>query len=112
MELNLGPLSFRAYRGNGWWSAVGAVVTNRGCGLAQRESSIRASAKSEHLTDITGKDNPEDTFTCPVSGELFYGKTGFSPLSAQQVYAATLIKRAQAVGLQDAKAATAELANA
>ena len=47
-----------------------------------------------------------------LSGELFFGKTGFSPLTAQQVYAATLIKRAKAVGLQDAKAATATLANA
>lgn len=112
MEINCGFLSARVYRGKGWWSAVGAVVTNRGCGLAERESAIRLSAKSEHLTDLTGKDNPQDTFACPVSGELFYGKTGFSPLSAQQVYAATLIQRAKAVGLKDAKAATAELAHA
>lgn len=112
MELNLGPISLRAYRGNGWWSAESAFVTNRDSGLAMRESAVRVSAKSEHLTDLTGKDNPDDVFTCPVSGELFFGKTGFSPLTAQQVYAATLIQRAKAVGLQDAKAATATLANA
>jgi len=112
MELNLGPLSLRAYSEEGWWSVIGGIVTNRDSGLASRETAVRLSAKSEHITDMTGKDNPDDVFTCPVSGELFFGKTGFSPLSAQQVYAATLIKRAKAVGLKDAQAATATLANA
>jgi len=112
MELNLGPLSLRVYRGNGWWSAVGGIVTNRDSDLASRETAVRVSAKSEHLTDLTGKDNPDDVFTCPVSGELFFGKTGFSPLTAQQVYAATLIKRAKGVGHEGHQTGTRHLADA
>lgn len=113
MELNLGPLSLRLYSGSNWTHAEAAWVTNRFGGAARRETAINAGFKSDHLTELAGKDNPADSFTCPETKTTYYGKivqtpTGVYALSAQEVYTKSLYTRAVKEGLAAAEASTLE----
>ena len=115
MELNLGPLSLRYYSGNGWSHAEAAFVSNRNGGMARRETAINAGFKSEHLTEALGKQNPADTFTCPETGETYYGKivngpSGVFTISAKEVYTKALYSKAVKSGLMAAETATTAVA--
>lgn len=115
MELNLGPLSLRLYSGSNWTHAEAAWVTNRFGGAARRETAINAGFKSDHLTELAGKDNPADTFTCPDTGALIFGKivstpTGVYALSAKEVYTKSLYTKAVKEGLAAAEASTLDSA--
>lgn len=114
MELNLGPLSLRLYSGTNWTHAEAAWVSNRNGGMARRETAINAGFKSDHLTEALGKDLPSDTFECPDTGTLYFGKivqtpTGTYVVSAKDVYTKAIYEKACKQGLQNAEAATAVL---
>lgn len=114
-QFDLGPLSFRLYSGQNWTHAELAFVTNRNGGMARRETAINAGFKSEHLIDALGKENPADTFECPDTGTLFFGKivqtpTGMHTISAKEVYTRALYERACKQGLQQAEQATSDVA--
>ena len=114
MELNLGPISARLYSGSNWTHAELAWVTNRNGGKARRETAINAGFKSEHLIDMVGKDLPSDTFECPETGTLFFGKivqtpTGTYVISAKDVYTRAVYERVCKEGLQEAEKVTSEL---
>jgi len=114
MELNLGPISARLYSGSNWTHAELAWVSNRNGGMARRETAINAGFKSDHLTEIVGKDLPSDTFECPDTGTLYFGKivqtpTGTYVVSAKDVYTKAIYEKACKQGLQNAEAATAVL---
>ncbi len=111
MELNLGPISARLYSGSNWTHAELAWVTNRNGGMARRETAINAGFKSEHLLDAVGKDNPADSFECPETGTLYFGKivqtpTGVYAISAKDVYTKALYTKAVKHGLAAAETAT------
>lgn len=111
MELNLGPISARLYSGSNWTHAELAWVTNRNGGMARRETAINAGFKSEHLLDTVGKDNPADSFECPETGTLYFGKivqtpTGVYAISAKEVYTKSLYTKAVKHGLAAAESAT------
>lgn len=117
MELNLGPLSLRLYSGSNWTHAEAAWVTNRHGGKARRETAINAGFKSEHLLDMVGKDNPADSFECPETGTLYFGRivqtpTGVYAISAQDVYTKALYTKAVKDGLAAAEASTLQPATA
>jgi|GEM_PF-2159687 hypothetical protein len=111
MELNLGPLSARLYSGSNWTHAELAWVSNRNGGMARRETAINAGFKSDHLIDMVGKDNPADTFECPDTGTLHFGKivqtpTGVYAITAKEVYTKALYSKAVKQGLAAAESAT------
>jgi hypothetical protein len=111
MELNLGPISFRAFSENGWTSYQLGFTTNANGGAAMRETAIKTSFKSDHLTELLGKDNQADTFEDPETGTLFFGKfcqtpTGTFYLTAKAVYTKALYQRITQTGLQEAERAT------
>lgn len=117
MELNLGPLALRLYSGSNWTHAEAAWVSNRNGGMARRETAINAGFKSDHLTDMVGKDLASDTFECPDTGTLYFGKivqtpTGTYVISAKEVYTKAIYERACKEGLQNAEAATTKLQGA
>lgn len=121
MDLNLGPISLRLYsgqdRGKNWTHLEAAWVTNRNGGKARRETAVAASFKSEHLLEMAGKDNPADTFTCPDTGTVYYGKivqtpTGVYAISATDVYTKSLYTKAVKQGLTAAESATAKISPA
>lgn len=111
MELNLGPISARLYSGSNWTHAELAWVSNRNGGMARRETAINAGFKSDHLTDIAGKDLASDTFECPDTGTLYFGKlvqtpTGTYVISAKEVYTRAVYEKACKEGLKQAESAT------
>lgn len=111
MELNFGPLSFRAFCEDGWTSYQLGFTTNENGGAAKRETLLKTSFKSDHLTELVGKDNQADTFEDPETGTLFFGKfcqtpTGTFYLSAKAVYTKALYQRITKNGLQAAEQAT------
>jgi hypothetical protein len=114
MELNLGPISARLYSGSNWTFAELAWVSNRNGGMARRETAINAGFKSEHLLDTVGKDLASDTFECPDTGTLYFGKivqtpTGTYVISAKEVYTRAVYEKVCKEGLQAAESVTAEL---
>lgn len=114
MELNLGPLSARLYSGSNWTHAELAWVSNRNGGMARRETAINAGFKSDHLIDMVGKDLASDTFECPDSGTLYFGKivqtpTGTYVISAKEVYTRAVYEKVCKEGLTAAENATAVL---
>ena len=111
MELNLGPISARLYSGTNWTHAELAWVSNRNGGMARRETAINAGFKSEHLIDAVGKDLASDTFECPDTGTLYFGKivqtpTGVYVISAKDVYTKAIYTKAVKHGLAAAETAT------
>lgn len=92
MQISLGPIDIRFYSGKGWSSGELAFVTARKAGEATRETALRTSFKSEHLTEIFGEEDPTDTFTAP-DGTTYHGRVtpGFDGdahvITARQVYA-------------------------
>jgi hypothetical protein len=118
MKFQLGPLDFRFYQGtdndHSWTNAEIAFVTNRHGGKARRETAIRAGVRSDHLVDMIGKDLASDTFECPETGTLYFGKivqtpTGTYVISAKDVYTRAVYERACKEGLKLAEQATAGL---
>jgi hypothetical protein len=114
MNLSLGPLRFRAFAGDNWSSVELAYVSRDEGGLARRETAVRAGFKSEHAIASLGADNPADTFECPNTGTLYFGKlvkqgNAVHAISAKQVYTAALMakveKDATAAGLRAAEEA-------
>jgi hypothetical protein len=117
MELNLGPISARLYSGSNWTHAELAWVSNRNGGMARRETAINAGFKSDHITDMAGRDNPADTFEDPATGTLYFGKivsspTGVYAISAKEVYTKALYTKAVKHGLAAAETATEAVAAA
>ena len=117
MELNLGPISARLYSGSNWTHAELAWVSNRNGGMARRETAINAGFKSDHITDMVGRDNPADTFEDPATGTLYFGKivsspTGVYAISAKEVYTKALYTKAVKHGLAAAETATEAVAAA
>lgn len=111
MELNLGPISARLYSGKNWTHAELAFVSNRNGGKARRETAVSAGFKSDHLIDMVGKDNPADSFECPETGTLYFGKivqtpTGVYAISAKDVYTKALYTKVVKQGLAAAETAT------
>jgi hypothetical protein len=111
MEFNLGPISARLYSGTNWTHAELAWVSNRNGGMARRETAINAGFKSEHLIDVVGKDLASDTFECPDTGTLYFGKivqtpTGVYVISAKEVYTKAIYTKAVKHGLAAAETAT------
>ncbi len=111
MELNLGPISARLYSGRHWTHPERAWVSNRNGGMARRETAINAGFKSDHITDMVGRDNPADTFEDPATGTLYFGKivsspTGVYAISAKEVFTKTLYTKAVRHGLAAAETAT------
>ncbi len=102
MEINLGPLSFRAYNDSSFGDAVIGYTGKHGL-----ETAVRAGIRSQHLTLAQGKDNPDDSFICPNSGKTFFGKTGLSNVSAKEVYAIEMGKLAEQAKLEAGRAAMA-----
>lgn len=92
MQISLGPIDIRFYSGKGWSSGELAFVTARKAGQAQRETALRTSFKSEHLTEVFGDEDPTDSFQAP-DGQTYYGRvtSGFDGdahvITAEQVYA-------------------------
>lgn len=114
MNLSLGPLRFRAFSGENWSHIELACVTRPEGGLARRETAVRAGFKSEHAIASLGADNPADTFECPTTGTLYFGKivkqgNSVHAISAKQVYTSALMtkveKAATAAGLKAAEEA-------
>jgi hypothetical protein len=115
MEINLGPISARFYSGNNWTHAELAFVSNRNGGMARRETAVSTGFKSDHLIDVVGKDNPADSFECPETGTLYFGKivqspTGVYTISAKEVYTKALYSKAVKQGLAAAETATEAVA--
>lgn len=111
MKINLGPFSFRHYAGDNWSHLELAFVTNRNGGMARRETAVKAGFKSDHITDMAGKNNPADKFVNPDTGSIYFGKIvkvpgGFATISAAEVYTRALYERACQDGLHAAERAT------
>jgi hypothetical protein len=111
MDLNFGPFSARFYSGSNWTNYELALVFNRNGGMARRENAMRLGFKSESLIDAVGKDNPADSFECPETGTLYFGKivqapTGVYTISAKEVYTKALYTKAVKHGLAAAETAT------
>jgi hypothetical protein len=91
--LALGPFEFRTYSnvtGRNWSDFELAFVTGRTkAGFAERETTLRAGFRSDHLLEAIGEDNPDDQVS--VNGTTYLGKTaaGFDGkdhvLTAQQI---------------------------
>lgn len=110
-KLSLGPIDLRFYAGDNWSHAEFAFVTNRHGGMARRETAVKAGFKSDHVTDMIGKDNPADTFECPETGTLYFGKIVQAPggvhvITAKEVYTKALYTKAVKHGLAQAETAT------
>ncbi len=102
MEINLGPISFRAYNDKSYGDVIVGYTGKHGL-----ETAARVGVRSQHLTLAQGKDNPDDTFICPNSGKTYFGKTGLSPVTAKEVYAIEMGKLAEQAKLEASKAAMA-----
>jgi hypothetical protein len=110
-EFNLGPLTFRAYSGENWSHLELAIASNPKGGMARRETAVRLGFKSEHLIQMQGKDNPNDSLATP-EGNIVFGKVSVTPagvfvLSAQEVYALGLYQQSVKNGLLAAESAAA-----
>lgn len=110
-ELKLGPVALRCYSGSNWTHLELAFVTDGNGGMARRETAINAGFKSEHLLEAVGTENPADAFTCPTTGQTYYGKimqtpTGVYAISAKEVYTKALYSKAVKQGLRAAESAT------
>lgn len=110
-SFSLGPIDFRFYSGDNWSHTEIAWVTNRHGGMARRETAVKGGFKSDHLTDIVGKDNPADSFECPETGTLYFGKVvqtlgGVHVITAKEVYTKALYQKAVKQGLSQATTAT------
>lgn len=115
MDLSIGPVDIRAYGGNNWSHFELAWVTNRHGGKARRETNLKAGFKSDHLIDVVGKDNPADTFECPETGTLYFGRlvqagNTIHAISARDVYTKALYQKAVKDGLALAEKATLQSA--
>ena len=113
-ELNIGPLSFRYIVGGNWTKLQAAFVTNGDFGGARRETVIGTDFKSEHAIALLGKEDKSDSYICPESGEVFYGRKvdnalGSHSLSARQVYEEALVKRLRKGTIEAAQAKTSAL---
>jgi hypothetical protein len=108
-QASLGPIEVRYFSGLNWSNFELAWVTARKQGFAQRETALRCSFKSEHLLDIAGTSNPDDTLT--VDGTTYHGRcsTGIDgavhTLTARQVAARAVRIQAMQQGLQQANRA-------
>lgn len=118
MKIQLGPIDLRFRQGSddehAWTNLELAFVTNRNGGKARRETALRAGFKSEHLVDLVGKDLASDTFECPDTGTLYFGKiiqtpSGTYVISAKEVYTRAVYEKACKEGLKQAEAATSTL---
>lgn len=95
-ELSLGPVALRLAFGDNWSQFDTCFRTRPNGGQAMRETAVRVGFKSDHLVDILGQPNPNDTYITP-SGETVYGRITMTPgggvhvLSAQQVFAKQLL---------------------
>lgn len=114
MNINLGPISFRAYADTeGYSNFVLGFTTNRHGGDAARETAIRAGFKSEHITQWIGEKNLADKFEDPATGTLYFGRfcktpTGVFYINAKSVYMQALYQRAVRSGLEAAEQATGQ----
>lgn len=103
---SIGPIDIRYYAGQNWSSIELAFVTARKAGLAQRETAIRTSFKSEHLLETCGTENPSDTVT--VNGTTYAGRVAEGvdgvghTISAAQVAARAQVIAAYRRAQQDA----------
>lgn len=114
INLNFGPLTFRAYSTDKWTHFGAAWVTGRNQGLAYRETAIEGGFRSDHITEGVGRDNPADVFECPETGTPVFGKivqgpTGVYTISAREVYTKTAINKAVRDGLRGAERLSQEL---
>lgn len=114
MEFSLGPVDFRFYSGDNWTHFETALVTNRNGGMARRETAVKAGFKSDHVTDMIGKTNHADVFTCPDTGKPYYGKIVDGPagrytITAKEVYTKELFGNAVKQGLAQAETATTQI---
>lgn len=106
---SLGPIEVRYFSGLNWSNFELAWVTARKQGYAQRETSLRCSFKSEHLLDIAGAPNPDDTLT--VDGITYQGRCSVGvdgdlhTLTARHVAARAIRIQAMQQGLQKAQQA-------
>lgn len=110
MELNLGPVTFSHYSGKDWSWIDLAWTSNKKGGMAARTTNLRGSFRSQHLTEALGRENPADTFTCPTTGTVYYGKIvqgsdGVHSISAKEVYSKALYESAVRDGLTNASRA-------
>ncbi len=114
-QLDLGPFSARIGGGQGWSQLDLSFWTNRNAGMAARETAVRLGFKSDHLLELTGQNNPHDTYITPA-GDTVYGKVAITAggavhvLTAQQVYAEQVRKDATKAGLSAASGAAAAIA--
>jgi len=63
--------------------------------------------RSQHLTLAKGEDNADDTFECPDSHKIYFGKKGFSPIKARQVYAIEMAEKAKQARIEATRQALA-----
>lgn len=109
MNIHLGPFALRYFGEGGLWTSLEiAVISNRHCGLARRESAFRFSFKSEHCIEAFGLQNPADAFTA-ADGSVTYGRIVIHrghayALTAEQVYTANLLRQARQAARQAADA--------
>jgi len=102
MEINLGPVSIRKYDDKTFNNLVVGYVGKHGL-----ETAAQIGVRSQHLTLAQGKDNPNDSLVCPDSGKTYFGKTGLSNVTAQEVYAIEMGKLAEQAKLEASRAAMA-----
>lgn len=112
--LSLGPVDLRFFSGDNWSHAELAWVSNRNGGMARRETAVKGSFKSDHLTELAGQENPADSFECPETGTLHFGKivqtpTGTYVITAKEVYTKAIYLKAVKQGLSKATSATTAL---
>jgi hypothetical protein len=110
MELHIGPFTVSHFSGSDWSWIDLAYVSNRKGGMAARTTNLRGSFRSQHLTESFGQDNPADTFTCPTTGTVYYGRIvqgsdGVHSISAKEVYSKALYTKAVKEGLTNASKA-------
>jgi len=104
--VSLGPVELRCSSGLNWSTFELAWITARKQGFAQRESTLRCAFKSEHLLDIAGTPNPDDSIT--VDGTTYHGRCatgvdgGLHTLTARQVAARAIRIQAIQQGLKQA----------
>jgi len=108
-----GPFEIRLNSGTtgvNWTDTELAFVTGRnGAGFATRETALRAGFKSEHLLELAGEDDTNDTKV--VNGATYHGKrsTGFDGkdyvLSAEQIAARAEYRKAMRESQNQAKRA-------
>jgi hypothetical protein len=110
MKLSLGPIDIRFYSGQNWSTFEVGLVTARKAGMAQRETALRTSFKSDHLLEVFGEEDPTDQITTP-DGEVFCGRVtpgidgDAHVIPAEAVYAAHLRRQALREAAKVAKAA-------